>query len=113
VLQHVLLQALEEQLLHLCCVCVLLGLAGICWKLEQQLLLLLLGGWVDRQDVLPAQRLRAQRLDLLDVGHLRRPVQLQSATKGEDLVPAPATSVAKVTLPPRKAIYSQIYVQLC
>lgn len=66
----VLLQALEEGLLHLCGVH---GLLGVCWvrgHADDQLLLLALGGGVEGQHVLPAQGLGAQRLDLLHVLHL-------------------------------------------
>lgn len=66
----VLLQALEERLLNVVGVRRLLGVGWVCGHAEAHLLLLAPGCWVDGQDVLPAQGLRVQCLDLLQVLHL-------------------------------------------
>jgi hypothetical protein len=59
-----LLQALEELLLQGC------GVGGRLGHGQHQLLLLALGGWVEGHDVLPAEGLGAEGLDLLHVDHL-------------------------------------------
>lgn len=80
-----LLQALEEQLLHVGRVCELLGVGGVCGHAEAQLLFLAPGGGVEGQDVLPAKSLRQQGLDLLHVLDLRaaQPNKVQGSTANQ------------------------------
>lgn len=70
-----LLQALEEQLLHACRVGSLLGVGWVCGHANAQLLLLALCAGVEGQDVLPVDGLGAHGLDLLHMLHLQGSVQ--------------------------------------